>query len=160
MNRRIVAVDPGPEQSAWIRLEGDRPVGFAKHPNHDVLPVLGSFARTDELAIEAVQSYGKNVGASVFDTCTWTGRFMQRWLDAGGPTLHRIFRPEVKRHLAGRVNARDSDVRVAILRRYADKYDTLEMLDGITGDVWQALAVALTYRDLFQQATDPKGTRW
>jgi hypothetical protein len=99
-----------------------------------------------------VASYGMAVGATVFETCVWSGRFIERWLSgrAYRPQPDRIYRKEVKMHLCGSMRAKDANVRQALIDRYGGKEAAIGKkanpgpLYGMSGDCWSALAVAIT----------------
>jgi hypothetical protein len=102
------------------------------------------------MAIEMIASYGMPVGAEVFDTCVWIGRFTQAWPAATVP----IFRKDVKMHLCGQTKAKDKNVRQALIDRFGPGKDKAigkkakpGPLYGYSGDLWAALAVAVTYYD-------------
>lgn len=136
------------------------PVGFGIEANADLLARMANLATfagsADILALESVASYGMAVGAEVFETCVWSGRFLQRWEDARGPSAEvrpsqRIYRREVKLHLCGSSRAKDPNVRQALIDRYGPGKDvaigrkaTPGPLYGVTSHVWSALAVAVT----------------
>lgn len=155
---RWMAIDPGPEMSAYVIYDvgPDLPRRWDKVPNEDMLERIDESAAQD-LAIEMVASYGMPVGAEVFETCVWAGRFIERWLTeplAGGyhrGQPHRIFRREVKRHLCYDSRAADKNIRQALIDRYGpgkEKAIGLKAspgpLYGLTGDCWAALGVAVT----------------
>jgi hypothetical protein len=72
----ILAIDPGPVESAWVTYANGRPHYFAKQPNHEVRDVVAdAFAKGLYVCIEMIASYGMPVGAEVFETCLWIGRF-------------------------------------------------------------------------------------
>ena len=148
----IIAVDPGPVESAWVLYQEDRRsapyteaiVQFAKQRNEDVLDMIRASAR--RLVIEKIASYGMAVGAEVFETCVWTGRFMQAF---GAERVDRITRIEVKSHLCHSAKANDSNIRQALIDRIG-KPGTKKNPGptyGISGDCWSALAVAVTWSD-------------
>lgn len=148
----LLAIDPGYTHSAWVEYDAGRPVDFDIAPNHELLGVIQATS-ADQLAIESVASYGMAVGAEVFETCVWSGRFIQQWLGAGRDesTLRRVYRREVKLHLCGSMRAKDPNVRAALIDRYGpgkNKAIGLKAspgpLYGIKADVWAALAVAVT----------------
>ena len=162
----ILAIDPGPERSAWLWLGDGMPVAFAIEPNATVLQRLhdsGGLGWDEEpatLAIESIASYGMAVGAEVFETCVWSGRFIQGWLDAGilrwreEDSVRRIFRRDVKMHLCGSARAKDANVRQALIDRYGPGKEaaigrkaTPGPLYGVTSHAWSALAVAVTAAD-------------
>ena len=71
---KIIAIDPGPEESAFVRYDTiTEKVDSSWHgTNKDVCDVIKTEC-ADHLVIEKVKSYGMTVGQSVFDTCEWTG---------------------------------------------------------------------------------------
>lgn len=151
---RLLAIDPGPTESAYViyDTESRRPLAFAKLPSGELLYGL-SGNDADDCAIEMVASYGMAVGAEVFDTCVWVGRFTERWLRhytyiRQVPRL--VYRREVKLHICGDSRAKDSNVRQALIDRYGGKAKAIGLkaspgpLYGMTGDCWQALGVAIT----------------
>jgi len=107
-------------------------------------------------AIEWFESMGMNVGREVFETVCWIGRFQQI---IGSGEVRRITRREVKLHLCGTMRAKDPNIRQALLDLYSD-WPTLGggknpaigisakpgPLYGVSGHMWSALAVAVTYR--------------
>jgi hypothetical protein len=146
----MLALDPGPVLTAWVEFADGLPTAFGKEPNDDVLGrIMMSLA--DQLAIESVASYGMAVGAEVFETCVWSGRFIQRWLDSSGCPVRRVYRRDVKLHLCGTNRANDSNVRQALIDRYGPGRElaigrkaTPGPLYGVKADVWAALGVAVT----------------
>jgi hypothetical protein len=84
----------------------------------------------------------------VFDTCLWIGRFIQ----AAEQETELIYRKEEKMSLCGNTRAKDSNIRQALIDRYA-KHDfktgkgtkkNPDTFYGVSKDVWQAIAVAVT----------------
>ena len=154
----ILAIDPGYTQSAWVEYDAGRIVDFGIHPNGDVLDLIRETA-ADVLAIESIASYGMAVGAEVFETCVWSGRFLQRWYDRSRRhslkrATRRVYRRDVKLHLCGSSQATDANVRQALIDRYGPGKEaaigrkaTPGPLYGVSKDVWSALAVAVTVAD-------------
>ena len=154
---KILGIDPGNVQSGYVLLEMPefKLLEFGKIPNEDLkekLPELSAAA--DHIAIEYIASYGMPVGADVFDTCVWIGRFEEKMHPAKAT---RIFRREEKIQLCNSSKAKDSNIRQALINRYA-KFDykngkgTKKEQDtfyGVSKDVWSAIAVAVTYYDLY-----------
>ena len=151
----ILAIDPGPTQSAWVEYENGKPEAFGIYENAYVLDLIRhTVART--LAVETIASYGMPVGADVFETCVWTGRFLQRWYDAERAHLLRdrtlrIYRRDVKLHLCASARAKDANVRQALIDRYGPGKEKAigrkaspGPLYGVSSHVWSALAVAVT----------------
>jgi hypothetical protein len=151
-----LAIDPGPERSAWLVLG---PAGgaraFAIWSNDQLLEALRDGDRfTSEIAavaIEKVESFGMAVGAEVFETVWWSGRFAE----AAFPLrVERVTRRAVKLHLCGSARAKDTNIRAALLDRYGPGKEKAigtkahpGPLYGVTADVWSALAVAVTAAD-------------
>lgn len=73
----ILAIDPGTNQSAWLRYDGSRPHGFGITANDVLVRALRTGGLPDVVVIEKVESYGMAVGAEVFDTVLWAGRFAE-----------------------------------------------------------------------------------
>lgn len=145
----ILAIDPGTTQSAFLYLVDGRPAAFGIEPNEEVLEIVDSArGNVDAMAIEMVASYGMPVGAEVFETVLWIGRFIQAY--GGG---EKVYRQEVKLTLCRDSRAKDANIRQAILDRFGGKEVAIGRkatpgpLYGITSHVWSALAVALTYAE-------------
>ena len=148
----LLAVDPGPTQSAIVLYDqiAKRSLYAEKLDNLEVLAFLG-LAVPAPLAIEMVASYGMAVGAEVFETCVWIGRFaMHRERAVPWSETRFVYRREVKLHLCGDSRAKDANIRQAIIDRYGGKTAAIGLkktpgpLYGLTGDCWSALGVAIT----------------
>lgn len=146
----LIAIDPGPEESAiiWIAHNG-LPKRFGKFPNGEIVPQFVDALKGGwrHLAIEMIASYGMPVGAEVFETCVWIGRFIEAW---GGP-FTKVYRREVKSFLCVDSKAKDGNIRQALIDRYGGSSaignkKSPGPLYGITKDVWAALAVAVTWQ--------------
>ena len=89
----LLAIDPGNTESGWVLLDTAtcRPIEFDKTNNYDLRDALISrhpSVQADHFVIEMVASYGMSVGADVFETCVWIGRFAEagrRTCQGGGP---------------------------------------------------------------------------
>jgi hypothetical protein len=119
----ILAIDPGPVYSAWVRYEHGRNVEGAKSLNRDVRAKLVIHAPAyDFIVFEQVASYGMAVGAEVFETVFWTGRIIEAVMQHGQyPAADRMFRRDVKLHLCGQARAKDSNIRQALIDRFSGK---------------------------------------
>ena len=141
----VLAVDPGTTESAFVRWNGSKILSIGKQLNDD----LAADGTGDDInAIEMIASYGMPVGKEVFETCVWIGRFMQAW---GGAEL--IYRKDVKMHLCGTTKAKDGNVRQALIDRLGAPGTKKNpgVTYGVSGDVWQALALAVTYYDKLRE---------
>lgn len=148
---RIFAIDPGNMESGYavIDLPTFSVVECGKIDNYELLkavPILSYAA--DVFAVEMIASYGMAVGKDVFDTCVWIGRFIQ----AAEQEAVLIYRKDEKICLCGDLRAKDTNIRRALIDRYA-KHDfktgkgTKKVPDvfyGVSKDAWQAIAVGVT----------------
>jgi hypothetical protein len=143
----ILAIDPGTAQSAWLRFEGDRPQGFGITANDVLVRALRTGGLPDVVVIEKVESYGMAVGAEVFDTVWWAGRFAEA---ASRVPVVMLPRRAVKLALCGDSRAKDANIRQALIDRFGGsaavgRKASPGPLYGISRDVWSALAIAVTY---------------
>lgn len=140
---RVLAIDPGTTQSAALVWDGATVSDAGIWPNRDLRDWLNAPARLSQcnlVAIEMVACYGMAVGASVFETCVWIGRFCER-----APFEPRmIFRRDVKLHHCGSARTKDANVRQALI----DKYGApgTKRAPGVTyrikSHLWAAFAIA------------------
>jgi hypothetical protein len=152
----ILAIDPGPVQSALVLLGPDRKIINASiEGNEDVARLLRTGGSTlygyPHVAVEMIASYGMPVGAEVFETCTWIGRFEEAYVHTD--LRARYFRKDIKLHLCGSNRARDSNVRQALidlLGPAGTKKDPGPTY-GIKKDMWAALAVAVYAHHVLNQ---------
>lgn len=152
MPDKIIAIDPGPTLSALVVWDGESINNKMHVENAEVLYNLQKWQNTVPLVIEMIGHYGTGMpaGKEVFETCIWIGRFMQAY----SPTFTtRILRATIKTHICGSARAKDGNVRQAIIDRFGGKDVAIGkkanpgLLFGVSGDVWQALAVAITFHD-------------
>lgn len=147
----ILAIDPGPEQSAYVFLnELPFPEAFGIVSNADMLEIILNNWK-DSLAIEGVACYGMPVGKEVFDTCIWIGRFAQ----ANDGKCDLVYRSDVKMKLCRSMRAKDPMIRQALIDRFGPGKEKAigtkknpGPLYGIKSHCWSALAVAVCYHDL------------
>lgn len=143
----IVAVDPGSTRSAYVVMQGRHLLTFGIEDNATLLESMRTQRDTANrrLVVEMIASYGMPVGREVFETCVWIGRFREAF---DGP-CSLVYRREVKLHLCNSVRANDATVRQALLDRFGPQGTKKApgFLYGIRADVWQALAVAVTWQD-------------
>lgn len=158
---KVLAIDPGPEQSAYVVYAPETRTVLDHHklPNGALAEMLENEAIADQLVIERVSCFGMRVGREVFRTCEWIGFFARSWLGYHAD-LDYIERPAVKQHLCGKRAAKDADVRARLIDIFGPgKAKAIGVkatpgpLYGITKDRWSALALAVTWADLHA----PKG---
>jgi hypothetical protein len=155
----ILAIDPGTAESGWVLFQDGNVVNSGVMPNASMLFYIASAAigdftqgRRHSLAIEMIASYGMAVGREVFETCVWIGRFQQAWHSPEEVRL--VYRRDVKLHLCGTAQAKDPNIRQALLDRYArtgggktPQIGTKAKpgpLYGVSSHAWAALGVAVT----------------
>jgi hypothetical protein len=146
---KILAIDPGSKESAWVIFEGsvENILSFGFETNEICLNQIQIRCGTpDMLAIESIEGFGMTAGQELFDTCFWSGRFCQAFTGE----FQRLGRKAIKIHLCGNSTAKDKDIREALIYRYGDPGTKRNpgKLYGISGHCWSALAVAVTCADL------------
>lgn len=166
---RVLAIDPGNVESAFALIGADRqPLWCGKVSNTRLLADLPQIAaHAGRVAIEMVASYGMPVGAEVFETCVWVGKFEQRIASDCHPSLvtDLVKRQPVKLHHCHSPKAKDSNVIQALVDRFAPgqpnrgkgtKADP-GWFYGFRADVWQAYALAVYVADMIEQETRTDG---
>lgn len=157
----ILAIDPGPTESAWVRYDSEskRVVSHGKCENNAVRSDVNRWFNREgacwEVVCEMVACYGKPVGVEVFQTCITIGRFME--ICCG--QMHLLTRADVKKHLCHKVvGVNDSVLRQRLIDIFGPGKDaaigvkkTPGPLYGIRADEWQALAVAVTFAETRQE---------
>ena len=143
----VLAIDPGSTQSAWLHFDGAMPGAFGITANDVLVRALRSGGLPDVVVIEKVESYGMAVGAEVFDTVFWAGRFAEA---AERVQVVMLPRRAVKLALCGDSRAKDANIRQALIDRFGGpaavgRKAAPGPLYGISRDVWSALAIAVTY---------------
>ena len=148
---KILAIDPGPTESAYVLLDGERICLKGKEPNEAMRDITFALCDADIVAIEKIASYGMAVGAEVFETCVWTGRFIERMTirDPILTRLRRIPRGDVKMHLCKSMRAKDGNIRQALIDRLGapGTKKSPGATYGVSADIWAALAVGITALD-------------
>ena len=153
----ILSIDPGNIESAYCIIDKNsyKPIEFAKVDNNDLREKLLNdikFYPIDALVIEMIASYGMAVGKDVFDTCVWIGIFIECFKC---PFTYFIYRKEEKMNLCGSMKAKDSNIRQALIDRFA-QFDFKngkgtkkepDFFHGFSKDVWAAYAVGITWLD-------------
>ena len=154
---KVLAIDPGNEQSGWAFMEGMTVLGAGVDPNAVlVASLIQKRWGVDRVACEWIQSYGMTVGKEVFHTCRWVGRFEQA-VDGWRP-FRLVYRRAVKLHLCNDTRAKDKNIRQAILDMYpatgggkTPQVGTKASpgpLYGISSHMWAAVGLALTEQNI------------
>lgn len=169
----IFAIDPGNTESGYVITDMDlKPIRFGKIANEKLLTVIqdeiNHAARNGQrfyFAIEMIASYGMPVGAEVFDTCVWIGRFLERiyaWnrfdIIKQAPRMPEyIYRRDEKLTICDSPRANDATIRKALADRFAPGETNYGKgtkkspgwFYGFKADIWQAYAVAVTFHDMY-----------
>ena len=144
---KILAIDSGNVESGYCLMDSEtyKPLEFGKIDNEGILIKLKEL-EYDELILEMVASYGMPVGASIFETCVWIGRFIQA---RKCPNFEYIYRKEEKMNLCQSMKAKDSNIRQALIDRFGEvgTKKAQGWFYGFKKDVWAAYAVGTTYLD-------------
>ena len=165
----ILAIDPGNELSGFVLMnDGLEIFEKGKVDNYDLINKMHEtewrFFAPDILLVEMVASYGMAVGQTVFDTCVWIGYFHCTWDVLFTGKRFSVYRKKpnkidkidsVAMTMCKSTRAKDTNVRQAVLDRFPStgggktpQVGTKACpgpLYGVSGDVWSALAVALTF---------------
>ena len=141
---RILAIDPGTTESAFVVWDGERVYERGILENAIVQRfVLERPVEYDLLAIEKIECMGMAVGKATFDTCEWIGRF--------DPLCSATLVPRraVKLHLCGSMRAKDANIRQALIDRLGVPGTKKKPgpLYGIASHLWSALAIAVYVYD-------------
>jgi hypothetical protein len=151
---KILGLDPGYRRSAIIAYEDGQVLAGAIPTNDELVEMLKrpNYAIGATLVVEQVQVFSSNygVGQEVFDSVFWAGRFVQAWHPR---PWDRIIRAKVRGHL-GASKGGDAAVRQALIARFGPYKEQAigtkaspGPLYGVRGDLWSALAIAVTYAD-------------
>lgn len=168
----LLAIDPGNKESGVVLVrESDlKPIIAKKVTNEEILNdiLTGVYnccmfyddckEALNHVAIEMIASYGMPVGAEVFDTCVWIGRFIQALQDNNyNLQIKYIYRKDEKINLCGSMKAKDSNITQALIDRFAPGISNRGKgtkkepgwFYGFKKDIWSAYAVGITYYDLY-----------
>lgn len=173
MNRPyILAIDPGNKESGFCLIDSEtlRPVWHEKMDNSKFKwevqfnHFLSEYLNCNSfyVVIERVASYGMAVGAEVFETCEWIGRFNEFFLQQYGQKSHFVYRKEEKLHFCYSMKANDSNIRQALVDRFAPGQSNYGKgtkkepgwFYGFKADEWSAYAVAVLFADTYLRAEE------
>ena len=165
-NNILLAIDPGDVQSAFcfVDIETYKPLYFDKVNNSDVFDLIDEYIEkykynenfSLKVACEMISSYGMAVGKSVFETCVFIGEIKMYMGIFHSTNVDYIYRKDEKLCMCGQVRAKDSNVRQALIDRFA-KFDfrsgkgtkkNPDWFYGFMADCWQAYAVGVTWIDI------------
>jgi hypothetical protein len=146
---RIFAIDPGTTESGYVLYEDGKVLQCGVSSNEHMLHMLALLpivSSNDMLAVEMVASFGMAVGAEIFETVLWTGRFIQAWVVHHPQcSWRKVYRMEVKMHLCHSPKAKDPNIRQALIDKLGapGKKSAPGPTFGVTSHAWPALGVAV-----------------
>lgn len=149
---KILGIDPGNTESGYVIYEGDlgRVYNAGVVNNEQIMVMLSSNSGMDyqAVAMERIAAMGMAVGETVFETVFWTGRFYQEAMRTVRNVI-RVKRSEVKMHLCNSMQAKDSNIRQALIDRLGapGTKKAPGPTYGVSSHAWSALAVAVTAAD-------------
>ena len=151
----ILAIDVGTTETGYCLMDKDtyKPIKFGKINNEELLKIVKE-EKYDELVYEEFQSYGMPIGVSTITSITWNGRYIQSALDKE-KKVSFVYRKDEKMNLCHSMKAKDSNIRQALIDRFA-QFDfkngkgnkkQQDWFYGFSKDIWAAFAVGCTYLD-------------
>jgi hypothetical protein len=142
----VLAIDPGPTESAYVWWDGQRVVDANILPNEGLRSMLRAMSLpfAMQCAIEMIACYGMPVGKETFDTTRWVGRFEECWLRRSESPALLVYRADIKLHHCRSHRAKDANVRQALIDKYGVPGTKKQrgVTYGIKSHLWSALAVA------------------
>ena|SRR5436190_12684393 len=146
----LLSIDPGTTQSAivcWDNSAG-RIAYSEMMENGDLLEHLRGQVIASDVFVEKLACYGMPVGSEIFDTAYMIGR-IQEICSVRQVKLTLVTRLSVKMHLCHTPQAKDSNIRQALIDRLGPVGTKKNQgaCYGISGDLWSALAIAVYAHD-------------
>lgn len=156
---KILAIDPGTLKSGWVlydtKTHSILDKGITENYGLKQYIKSGIDQRMfNSVSVEMIASYGMAVGREVFETCLYIGQIMQL-LDDSMIECKLIFRREVKKSICNNGQAKDKNIRQALINEFPKIGGGKEprigtkkepgRLYGVTSHIWAALGVAITH---------------
>lgn len=157
----VLAIDPGPTQSAFCLWNGQRILDKGILDNYELLGHLKPEPLwcADRLVIEQVKTYGMAASDDILFTVFWSGRFVQEWTNCYGHDRWQLVpRKTVVTHHCHSSRGGDSNVRVALIDRFGapGTKKNQGLTYGVSKDIWSAFAIAVWWTD--RQEIDARKT--
>jgi len=113
----ILGLDPGNLQSGWV-IYDPRELNVpwsGTTPNEDLKTQLEVFSETCSLMVmETMRPRGMPTSLQEMETLIWSGRFIEAW----NRPYRMVYRDKAKLHLCGKMAAKDTNVRQALIDRF------------------------------------------
>lgn len=144
----ILAIDPGPNQSACLVWDGQKIRSYNIIPNEAVISLLQMSTPWTKAAVEHMQCFGMPVGQTVFETAYWIGEFRATCKRVKREFLP-VYRLEVKMHHCKSARAKDSNITQTLIDRFGGKGTKANpgITYGLKKDLWSAFAIAVMVQD-------------
>ena len=138
---KILAVDPYPERSAWVIYNciEERLISYGMERNGTILFTIRDLDRQVGNLVIGMTSVDRMPAYDVCWAYIWAGRFIEAF--TGPYTL--LYYEEIELNLCG--GSKGCDVKQALLKRL----NGLDTAHSVDKDIWFALAIAVTYGDLY-----------
>lgn len=146
----ILAIDPGPLQSAYVIWYGRSHAGVGIVSNFEICHMIHANYDISLVACEHIQNMGMPVGATTHETSYWIGEFRcetrKRKLE-----FVRVFRSQIKMHFCNSMRAKDPNIRQALIDRLGAPGTKKNPgpTYGIKSHLWSALAIAIFTSDQY-----------
>lgn len=109
---KLLSIDPGNVQSAWILFTDGEITEFGITPNTDM---PDHFDGLEHVAIEYMRPRGNATAQEEFDTQFWAGRFVQALCGDDVIPWTPVSRMQVKMHVCGKPTVKDAHIRRALI---------------------------------------------
>lgn len=118
---RWLALDPGTTHTGWVIYDPEEETLLEAgwEENSLVLWRIDNMGFHDRIVIESFAAQGMPLGDSSLETLRWEGRFTERAKASRQIDVDRITRREVKLIICGSSRAKDSNIRAAMVDRFA-----------------------------------------
>jgi len=158
----VIGIDPGSLKSAFVLLQKRQNKDWTINLK-DIMPNLllkkmiqAALQLSPEtgkyIVIEKIVNYNQKVGATVFDTVEWVGRFKECFeLESECTEVISMPRKTAVGHLCEFGHDGDKEIREALIKRFGAPGTKAKpgLLYGFSNHTWAALAIAVTYIDKF-----------
>lgn len=150
---RILSIDPGREQSAFVNWDSctEEIDSMGISENRELLKMLRLLdLQADRLCVEMIASYGMPVGKEVFETVLLIGQIKEIWERLFPYNhAHLIYRRDIKMHFCQSARAKDGNIRQTLIDRFGPPGTKKNpgKLYGVKADIWQALALAVYFQE-------------
>lgn len=144
--QRLFCIDPGPTQTGYAILEANETglptlIQCDKVNNEQVLLLLQEEPQGSTVCFEKVVSFGGKAGQTLFDTCEWSGRFIQIAFDRCMEVVP-LKRKTIVASLTGDATHGDTHIRKALVEMLGKEYVSTKLSND---DKRSAYAVGLCY---------------